>query len=123
MERVDVLLRVDGLDDAAFVDVLWQRELDDDSVNVWVGVQLRENREQLLLACLFGQRLFNAADSALGAVFFLVVDIEARRRIVPDDHHRQRGHDAARRKMPDLFFDLRALFCGKRLAVNDLGCH
>ncbi len=49
MEAVDVLDRLDRADDARLVDVVRERELDEDAVDRVVPVQLGDELEQLVL--------------------------------------------------------------------------
>ena len=49
MEAVHVLHRGDRVDHAALVDVVGQRQLDEDPGHPLVGVQLGDEREQLVL--------------------------------------------------------------------------
>ena len=61
MEAVDVLDRIDGADDAALVDLRGQRQLDEDAVDRVVGVQLRDEVEQLALGRLLRQAQVSAS--------------------------------------------------------------
>jgi hypothetical protein len=47
MEGVDILVRRDTLDDALRVDVLWEGELNEDSVEARVPVEARNHLEDL----------------------------------------------------------------------------
>ena len=49
METIHVLLDGDGVQDSLFVDVLGERQLNEDSVDFGVGVQLYHHLEQLIL--------------------------------------------------------------------------
>ena len=52
LQPVDVLRRSDRAQDPRLVDVIGQRQLDEDRVDLVVGVQRRDLREQILLARL-----------------------------------------------------------------------
>ena len=51
MERVNVLLGADSFDYRLIVKVLWQRKLNQYSVDVLFFVELIDQREQFLLSC------------------------------------------------------------------------
>src|SRR3954447_26363216 len=53
METVYVLDRVDRADQPRLVEVRWKRKLNEDSVDCLVGVQLREERQQLSFRDIF----------------------------------------------------------------------
>ena len=55
MQAVDVLDRVDRCDHARLVDPARHRQLDENPVDLVVGVQLRDDREHLLLGGRLGQ--------------------------------------------------------------------
>ena len=55
MQAVDILDRIDRRDHARLVDRVRQRELDEDSVDLVVGVQLRHDPEHLVLGGRLGQ--------------------------------------------------------------------
>ena len=61
MEAVDVLDRIDGADHAALVDLRRQRQLDEDAVDRVVGVQLRDEVEQLGSVVSSGRRRSRAS--------------------------------------------------------------
>ena len=67
MEAVDVLDRVDRPDDACLVDLLGQRELDEDPGHPVVGVEVGDEREELVLARVGWQLVMERLDAGLGA--------------------------------------------------------
>ena len=55
VKAVDVLDRIDRADDASLVDLAGQRQLDEDAVDLLIGVQVGDEVEQLRLARLLRQ--------------------------------------------------------------------
>ena len=89
MEAVDVLDRVDGADHAPLVDLAGQRQLHEDAVDRVVGVQLRDELEQLRLARLLRQAQVACLDPDLERRLVLAPDVDVRGRIVADEHGRE----------------------------------
>ena len=75
MERVDVLLRVDRFDHGLFIQMLWQRQLDQNTVDILFPVQGIYKLQQLLLCCLRGQGVFLRIKAHLRAGFLFIVHI------------------------------------------------
>ena len=59
MESVNVLVGVDGVDHRGLVDVLGERELDQDAVDLGIAIQLANQGQQFGLAGLGGERVLN----------------------------------------------------------------
>ena len=68
MEAVDVLGRVDRLDHPRRVDLRRQRQLDQDPVDLRVGVELADQLEQLRLADVVSGRLWAKLAMPVSAV-------------------------------------------------------
>ena len=119
MEAVDVLGRVDRLDGRRLVQVRRQRRLDEEAVDCVVGVQLRDDGQQLLLCDLSRQPLVERLDAGLAGGLLLERDVDVRGGIVADQHRRQT--DAA--EVLDAGRNLLAHARGERLPVHDGGGH
>ena len=89
MERVHVLLRINGVDDRLLGNMLRHRHLAQDARNCRALVQLCNQTEQFLLRGLFGKRVLLAVKAALLAGALLIADVNLARRIVADDNNRQ----------------------------------
>jgi hypothetical protein len=85
MEAVDIEARVDRVEDLALVDVVRQRQLDEDAVDARVRVQLRHEAEELLLGRLRRQVLPQREDADLLAGLLLVAHVDAARGVVADE--------------------------------------
>ena len=59
MESVDVLVRIDGVNDLVFVDMLGERKLDKDTVDGRIPVVLVDQREKRLFADVRGLVVLN----------------------------------------------------------------
>ena len=71
------------------VDLLRQRQLHEDAVDRWVGVEPVDQRQQIGLAGVGGQAVLEALHPGLDRRLALVADIDLARRILADQHDRQ----------------------------------
>ena len=122
MEAIDVLGRIDRLDDVAFVDVIGQRHLHQDAVDRVVGVHLLDQRQQLGLRGGVGQVVADRDDAAFLAGEALVAHVDLRGRIVA---HQDDGQARAAQSPGDQAVAGRAHFAAEflrnGLAVDDSG--
>ena len=118
MERVDILARVNRIDDSLLADVLRHRHLTQNAADVLVVVQLADEREQFLLRGLLRQCILFGIDAALLAGALLVADIDLARRILTDDDNRKTRADAVFLQLVDFLEDASANLCGYHLAVH-----
>ena len=95
-EAVDVLRRVDRGDHLVLVDLLGQRQLDEDPVDLVVGVQLGDQREQLVLRRLGVELVVDRAHPDLLGGAGACCDVDLRGRVVADQHGREPGRAAVR---------------------------
>ena len=89
MKPVHVLARIDRLDHLLLRDVLRQRKLHDEAVDVRIGVQPGDLGKQSLFGRLLGQAKHGRAEAHLAAAFLLMSDIRLARAVVPDQNGRQ----------------------------------
>ena len=94
VERVHVLFRVDMLHDERFVQVLRQRRLHQNAVDLRVCVQLFDKRQKLLLRGVFRQDVFLGVNAGLGAGLAFVTHVDFRRGVFADKHDRHAGLNA-----------------------------
>ena len=123
MERIDVLPRVDGVDDGLLRDVLRHRHLTQDTRDLGAFVELRDQAEQLLLRGLLGQGVLFAVKAALLAGALLVAHIDLAGRVVADDNDRKAGRHALFLQLLGLREDTAAHLGGQRLAVHSYCTH
>ena len=114
MEPVDVLHGVERANHACLVDVVRQWELDEDSVDRVVRVQLLDLLQELLLGRLRRKADVPRVDAHLRGSRVLEPDVDVRGRIVADENRRQ--PDLA--ELTHLLGDLAADPLGGRLAVD-----
>ena len=99
METVDILAVVDGLDDLLLIDMLGQRELHDEAIDIGVLVQFVNTGQKLL----FGDVVLKADEGALEATGLtgqhLILHIRLRATVVTHQYSCQMrllattGHD------------------------------
>ena len=91
VEAVHVLPRVDRLDHLLRINVLGQRQLDDEAVEVVVRIELSDLLEQLLLCDVRLEAQGLAADPACLAGDHLIVHVGLAATIVADEYGDQSG--------------------------------
>ena len=94
MKAVNILARIDGVDDALRIDMLGQRQLHQDAVDPVVGIEPGDQRQQLGFAGCRRQVLLKALDAGSGRRLALVADIDLARRIVADQNSAKSRRDA-----------------------------
>ena len=126
METIDVLFRVDALDDLrrALREVRGQRKLHEDAVDAATRIEPVDLGEKILLRRRFGQGDQSGEKAERLARALLVAHINLRRRIFADDDDGKPRHPAeygaqSQRLLPRLVLDL----LGKDLAFEQSGCH
>ena len=92
-----------------------QRQLDEDPVDRVVGVQLGEQRQELLLGRVRGQADVARVDPDRLRRLLLAADVDVRRRVVADEH----GGEADVPELGDLGRHFLAHLGRQRLAVDD----
>ncbi len=120
MEAVDVLLRVDGSQDLGLVHVLGERQLDEDSVDRVVRIQIRDEIEDVALGRVCGKPVVARIDASFVRCLVLRADVDVRRGVVADEDRRQ-AHGASERA--HVLRDLGANLEGERLSVDAYGGH
>jgi hypothetical protein len=86
VEAVDVLARRDCPQDAALVDLVGKRQLNEDPVDRVVGVQLADQGEQIRLRRVRRQLVVVGGDPGLARGLVLPADVNVRRGVVSDEH-------------------------------------
>jgi hypothetical protein len=124
MKAIDVLVGADRLDDLRPVDVIWQWQLDEDAVDVVVGVELVDEVEKLRLARARGEvvRARDEADFLAGEA--LVAHVDARRVVVADEDDGEPGRaQACADALAHPLLHFAAYLRGDGAAVDDLCGH
>ena len=94
VEAVDVLLRVDPVEDVARRQARGQRQLDEDAVDPRVGVELVEERQEVGRGGRRRQDVAEAGEAGLGAGAGLRADVDPRCRVVADQNDGETGRPA-----------------------------
>src|SRR6185437_9280170 len=112
MEAVDVLDRVDPLDDRGLLDLSWQWQLYQDAVDLRVAIELIDEGEEGDLRGRVGQVARHGADADFLACPALVPHVDLGGRVAAHLDHGETGPPGAARERrldlaTDLVFDLR----------------
>ena len=110
VETVNVLARVDSLDNLLLRDVAGQGQLHDETVNLRIGVQLVDTCEQLLFGCLFGHTHYGRGETTLVAALLFVRNVSLARSIVTHQNRHQMGRG--------LTFGYHSLYFGCNLTAH-----
>ena len=111
---------VDGSRDGRLVHVLGERKLDEDAVDVVVGIELRDDLEHLALGRVRREAMVARVDPGLVRGVVLPGDVDVRRRIVAHEDRREaHGLAEGRHLLGDLSADL---LC-QRLPVDERPRH
>ena len=94
MEAVDILVRVDGVDDGLFLDVIGQGQLHQDAVHRPIGIQFGDEIEQVRLARVDVQSVLEALHAAGDGLLALVADIDLAGGILADENDGEAGRQA-----------------------------
>ena len=120
VKAVDVFGRVNCRDHGVGIDLLGQRQLNQDAVDASVGVELGNLCQKLLLRRFGRHSKFERTDARIRASLDFVAHINLAGGIVADENHGQRRGNALFGKRGNLCFHFGADFSGKSLAVEDL---
>jgi len=122
VEAVDILLRRDGLDDLAGIDMGGKRQLHQYAVDGRIGIELADDLQQSLFGRVGRQRVLERMKAAfLGGAGF-GGDIDLACRILADDDHRQTGlPPALASQLRGQGLDLLDHVFGDTLSVNHFG--
>jgi hypothetical protein len=95
VEPVDILVRVDRGEHRIGVDLVRERQLDQDAVNGRIGVEAKHQFEQYGLLGVGRQAVFEGAHAGGGGLAGLVAHIDLACRIIADQNHGEAGVAAA----------------------------
>ena len=124
MEPVHVLPGIDGLDDRSLVDMVGKRELHQDSVDLGVGVELPDQRQELVLGSLVREGVLPGMDSHVPGGAVLHTDVHLGSRVFTHQHRRQpRRHPLLFLEERDALLELSADLFRDVGAGNDLSAH
>ncbi len=100
--------------------MLWQRQLNEDAVDVGIGGELRNLADQFFLRRFLRQADFNAAHAGFDGLLGFAGDVDVAGRIVADEHN---GERRLRGKLLHRFGHTGADVRGDGLAVNAASGH
>jgi len=124
VEPVHVFVQADHAQDSFLVEVFRERELDQDPVHLWIGVQLPDQVLDFLLSCVGGQVVPKGRNADLVARLALHPHVTLRRRIIAHQHRRQTGTRAVLGFHPgDICSDLLPYASGNCFSIDQRGAH
>nr|CUV15163.1 protein of unknown function [Ralstonia solanacearum] len=123
VEAVDILFGRDGLQHLVAVDVLGQRQLDQDAVDARVAVQRVDAAEQVGLGQVGRVAVEDGQEAVVFARLDLVAHVDLAGRVVADQDDGEAGLVAASGESGGALGGFGAELLGKRVAVDELGGH
>lgn len=123
METVDVLVRRHSLHHRGLVDVVGERQLDEDPVDGRIRVPFVEDCQDLGLRRLGRKAGFLRGDAGLGTRLLLHADVYLRRRVLPDEHYRETWNDTCLPQASGFFLYLRPHRLSDRFTIYELRRH
>ena len=84
MEPVDILVRGNGIDHRCFVNLVGKRQLDENAVDTFVGIEVFDDRQQFGLAGVRCKTMFDRPHASRGGALDLVAHIDRACRVVTD---------------------------------------
>ena len=120
MEPIGILGRVDGVDRLLRVETAGKRELEQDPIDGFVGVEARDQLDQLFLGDVGRQRMVKRLHPDFMSVAPLAGDIDTGSRVVTNQDGGEAGRPT-KRPHPRSHLDLDG--GSNRLSVDDQGWH
>ena len=96
MEAIHIFFRQHAGINHGLANLLGERRLHQNAVQMTGGIQTGQQREQIGLAGGFGQDMRFGNDAQFGADFFLAADIDLGGGVFPYPHKGQPGNDSLR---------------------------
>ena len=91
VKAVHVLVGQDCLGHSLFIEVAGQRQLYEYAVNAVVGVQLVDQRQDIVLGSVLVERMLHRVKATAFRALFLVADIDLAGRVLTDDDNGEPG--------------------------------
>ncbi len=119
MQSVRVFARIHDFQNGSGIGIVGQRQLQENAVHLWIGIEFFHQRDEIRHVGRSGQRMMDGFHAGFGAGFDLVGDIRMRGRIIPHEDRGQAGL-AARflGERRDVAFYFRANFSRDRFSVK-----
>jgi len=122
MERIDVLVRTNGVDYRFFIQMLRQRQLNEQTGNRIVCVELFNKCNQLFLRGAFRKRKLTRFDADFAAVADFACNVNLTCRIFADDDYGETRVNAVCLELLCFYRQIFLYFFGKCLSVHN-DCH
>ena len=124
MKPVNILGRIDRVNHQVFVQMLGQRKLYQDTVNLGIRIQLRNQRKQIGLCRICLKPMLDRFHTDLDGHLALGPDIDLGRGISANQNHGQsRRNSVIVLQARNMLAHLLPYTRRKSLAVNDCRCH
>ncbi len=124
MEAIDVLARVDAIDQHVRIDVRRQRQLHEDAVDLRIGVEFVDQRGEFGLCRRCRQVVIARAETDVLAGTALVANVYSGSSIISDQHNGQpRRRPALRHALDHTRVQVVEQFVGNAFAIEDPGGH
>ena len=94
MEAIHVFVGIDGVDNGVGINLVWQRQLHQDSVHIRIRVQLIDQTQQFSFARSVRELMLKGFHAGLERLLALVAHIDLACRILAYQHDRQAGGES-----------------------------
>ena len=124
VKPIDIFFRGNRIDHQILVQMAGQGQLHQNPMHRGIGIQLRNQRQQISLGCGSVQLMLERVHAHLDRLLALRAHIDLACRIFPHQNNSQpRGNAMGRFHLGHMLGHLGAHLGGKGLAINDLGSH
>ncbi|MGY3032469.1 hypothetical protein ACVIIV_001639 [Bradyrhizobium sp. USDA 4354] len=124
MQAIDILGRIDGVDDGLGVQPLRQRQLHENAVHGGIAVELCDQRQQIALRDVGRQLVLERGHAGGLGLGMLGTDIDLAGGVVADQHHREARHQIVLAlDAGDLLSDAGPEVRGNDFSIDDLSGH
>ena len=123
MEAVDVLCGIDGFENPLGIDLLGKRKLNEDAVDVVVGIEISDELQHVIGGGITRRSVHPAGHVELFASGDFAFDIQLGSGIVTDQDSGEAGADILRLQAGDFVFQLKENLIADFRAIENLCGH
>ena len=124
MQTIDILCRIDGVDDGLCVQALRQRQLHQNAMHARIGIELCDQRQQIGLRRVRSELVLERRHARGFGLLRLVAHVDFGGRVIAHQHNREARREVMFTLHARHFIgDARAQVCGNDFSIDDFGRH